>query len=147
MLKPIKKVSAGGVVVHDGKILVVSQQGRSWSLPKGGVEEGEDFLSAAKREIFEETGVSNLKFIKQLPSYTRFRGGLDDKDDTSVLKTIHMYLFTTPEEKLSPRDQANPEARWVDKDKVCDILTFTKDKEFFQKIMFELGNLDGNREH
>ena len=52
MLKPIKKVSAGGVVVHDGKILVVSQQGRSWSLPKGGGEEGEDFLSAAQREIF-----------------------------------------------------------------------------------------------
>ena len=44
--------SAGGVVMNSkGEVLVVSQGGTSWSLPKGHVEVGEDSLKAAKREI------------------------------------------------------------------------------------------------
>ena len=50
--------SAGGVVLNGaGQVLVVNQKGTSWSLPKGHVEEGEDALSAARREIFEEAGI------------------------------------------------------------------------------------------
>ncbi|MBI4120361.1 MAG: NUDIX domain-containing protein [Parcubacteria group bacterium] len=54
--KPLKHTkSAGGVVVNnDGQILVVSQKGTSWSLPKGHIDEREDVLTAAKREIHEE---------------------------------------------------------------------------------------------
>ena len=50
--------SAGGVVVNlKGEILVVSQHGKSWSLPKGHLDPGEDALSAAQREVYEESGI------------------------------------------------------------------------------------------
>ena len=50
-----KTESAGGVVKNkEGKILVVSQRGTSWSLPKGHIEQGEDALQASRREIQEE---------------------------------------------------------------------------------------------
>lgn len=54
-------VSAGGVVANrQGLILVVAQQnGRSWSLPKGHIDEGEDAETAAIREIEEESGISD----------------------------------------------------------------------------------------
>ena len=53
--------SAGGVIENtEGKIVVVSQRGTSWSLPKGHIEDGEDILAAAKREIYEETGITEL---------------------------------------------------------------------------------------
>ena len=35
-------------------------KGRHWSTPGGGVEDGEDFRAAARRELFEETGWSDV---------------------------------------------------------------------------------------
>jgi putative (di)nucleoside polyphosphate hydrolase len=35
----------------------------AWQLPQGGVEEGESYLDAAKRELFEETNVSSIEFL------------------------------------------------------------------------------------
>ena len=132
-------ISAGGVVLNaKGEVLIVNQNGNSWSLPKGHVEAGEEFLDAARREIVEESGVKNLTLAKRLPSYKRFRIALDGGDDKSELKTIHMFLFKTTDEKLAPSDPENPEARWVLKDEVSGLLTHPKDKEFFNSIMFEL---------
>ena len=37
-----------------------------WQMPQGGVDEGEDFLSAAYRELEEETSIKNVKLIKEL---------------------------------------------------------------------------------
>jgi 8-oxo-dGTP pyrophosphatase MutT (NUDIX family) len=43
-----------------GEVLVANQKGKSWPLPKGHIGPGEDALAAARREIFEETGISQL---------------------------------------------------------------------------------------
>ncbi len=127
-----RTVSAGGIVVNPrGKFLVVSQHGTSWSLPKGGVHEGEDILSAARREVFEESGVTRLKLVRELGSYDRFRLSRAGTEDPSELKTIHMFLFTTDEENLCPQDPENPEARWAEKGEVVDLLTHQADKDFF----------------
>ena len=37
-----------------------------WQMPQGGVNEGEDFLSAAYRELDEETSIKNVELIKEL---------------------------------------------------------------------------------
>lgn len=124
--------SAGGVVLNnDGLILVVSQNGTSWSLPKGHLETGEDRLTAARREIYEESGVTDLSLIKALGTYQRYRLGVDGGEDRSELKTIHMFLFRTAQDALAPVDPDNPEARWVEKELVAELLTHQKDKEFF----------------
>ncbi|MFA6145807.1 MAG: NUDIX domain-containing protein [Patescibacteria group bacterium] len=130
---------AGGVVVNnDNKILVVSQGGRTWSLPKGHIDEGEDELDTAKREIYEESGIKDLKLIKNLGNYQRYRLARDSGEDESELKTITIFLFRTSESILKPIDPENPEARWVEKDKVADLLTHKKDKEFFLQVKEEI---------
>lgn len=132
-------VSAGGVVLNrDGEVLVVSQHGISWSLPKGHVDEGETALEAAKREIAEESGVTNLELVRELGSYQRYRMSLDGGDDKSEQKTIDMFLFRTFEIALAPQDEQNPEARWVKPVEVLDLLTHRKDKEFFRSILPKL---------
>lgn len=132
-LSTIKNHSAGGVVVNrEGKILMVNNRGKSWSFPKGHVDEGEDVLTAARREIREESGISHLNMVRELGTYER-----PAIHDPSELKTITLFLFTTPEEKLQPLDPHNPEARWVDKHDVGNLLTHPKDKEFFSRIQFD----------
>ncbi|MCC7500809.1 NUDIX domain-containing protein [Candidatus Nomurabacteria bacterium] len=134
-----KTNSAGGVVLNkQGEVLVVSQGGRSWSLPKGHIDEGEDALTAAKREIYEESGISNLEYVKDLGTYSRYRIGLDGKDDLTELKNMTMFLFRTKEETLAPVDVHNPEARWVNVEEVEGPLTHNKDKDFFINIKKEL---------
>lgn len=128
--------SSGGIVLNQkGEVLVVNQNNNSWSLPKGHIDPGEDALTAAKREIYEESGIKNLTLIKDLGSYERYRIGLDGGDDKSELKTIYIFLFKTNEKNLKPIDPGNPEARWVEKNKVAELLTHKKDKEFFLSVI------------
>ena len=132
-----KTESAGGVVVNArGEVAVVSQHGNSWSLPKGHVDLGEDVLTAAQREITEETGLTRLTLVKAFAPYTRYRGTPAGGDDTSELKTIYLFLFTTDEETLAPQDPHNPEARWVPPAEVAALLTHPKDKAFFRDVDF-----------
>lgn len=131
--------SGGGVIIGpDKKVLVVSQQGTSWSLPKGRLDKGEDTYNAALREIKEETGITNPNFIRELGTYNRTLIGLDNKPDKRFLKTITIFLFTTNETILKPNDPENPEARWVDPDEVAGLLTHPKDKEFFKSVLPEV---------
>ena len=131
----VKTETAGGVVISKkGKVLLVNQRGNSWSLPKGHIEEGEDAKTAAIREIEEEAGITRLIFIKDLGSYSRYKIGLDGRDDTRELKHITMFMFSTDELKLSPQDPNHPEARWVHPDDVEGLLTHPKDKAFFKEI-------------
>jgi 8-oxo-dGTP pyrophosphatase MutT (NUDIX family) len=132
-----KTRSAGGVVTNEeGKVLVVSQRGTSWSLPKGHIDPGENALAAARREIYEESGIRDLELVRELGSYERHKIGVNGGDDRSELKVITMFLFRTRETSLTPVDPDNPEARWVEKSHVGELLTHEKDKEFFRRVDF-----------
>ena len=131
--------TAGGVVINkDGLVLVVSQNGNSWSLPKGHIDEGENKIQAVIREIYEESGINELELIKELGSYERYRIGLDGGEDKSELKKIFMFSFKTSQNILKPIDPSNPEARWVKKEIVAELLTHKKDKEFFLSVVSEV---------
>ena len=60
--------AGGGIVLNDrGEFLVIYRNG-TWDLPKGKLEKGEDFQSAALREVEEETGLHGLQVIEPLVS-------------------------------------------------------------------------------
>ena len=130
-----KTHSAGGVVTNgEGEVLVVSQHGTSWSLPKGHIDAGEDALDAAQREIYEESGIRDLEFVRELGTYERHKIGLHGGDDRSELKVITMFLFRTTQKSLRPIDPENPQAKWVERTEVAGLLTHEKDKEFFRGV-------------
>ncbi len=126
--------SAGGVVRDgNGNVIVVNQRGRSWSLPKGKLEDGEDELTAAYREIYEETGVSEIRLVKKLGTYSRSK--LDCPEE---MKTITLFLFDADHVTLAPIDPHNPEARWIPKAEVSAMLTHPSDQAFFESILGEI---------
>jgi 8-oxo-dGTP pyrophosphatase MutT (NUDIX family) len=89
-----KEISSGGVVVHltkgEAYILLMKDMNGSWTFPKGKIEIGEKQIVAARREIREEVGVKNLRFLTTLPeiSYSYKRNG-------SITKRVYYFLFTS----------------------------------------------------
>jgi len=63
--------SGVGIVVlnNDNKVFVakrIDNPKNFWQMPQGGVDDGEDFLTAAYRELMEETSIINVELIKEL---------------------------------------------------------------------------------
>ena len=132
-------ISAGGVVINqDGMVLVVNQNGTTWSLPKGHVDPGEEPLAAAIREVMEESGIGDLHLLQTLGAYGRYKLGLKNDEDKSEWKLLLFFLFKTGQNELKPQDPHNPEARWVHPDEVEALLTHPKDKAFYKSIRSQI---------
>jgi len=102
-------VSCGGVVVRKEEDLImvalVTEPGfAEYILPKGHVESGENLEQAARREIAEEAGFTELTLVKSLGS----AGRLDFRKRS--WGTMHYFLFTTSQDKTSPSD---PEHEYI----------------------------------
>jgi 8-oxo-dGTP pyrophosphatase MutT (NUDIX family) len=132
--------SAGGVVLNPkGEVLLVYHRVSDlWGFPKGGIELEESPLEAAKREIYEESGVVELTLLKELGTYSRYRVGVGALDDQTEMKTITMFLFETEQIELGSHDPENPKAKWFPRDKVLEFLFIPKDRAFFEGIFSEL---------
>jgi ADP-ribose pyrophosphatase YjhB (NUDIX family) len=85
----MKEECAGGIVLGEsGTIaLVWSKHSQAWLFPKGHVEPNETNEEAARREIEEETGLSDLEYLDELGTIER--PGANGRNS----KSIHMYLF------------------------------------------------------
>ncbi len=120
-------IAAGGVVVNKGKVCISAEKKHSsiWLIPKGRTEGSETIFDTAKREILEETGISDLQLIKKLGIIKR-----ENFMRTAIVE-IHIFLFRTYQEKLRP-DEENI-AGWCTIEKAIEKLYFKEEKEFLLK--------------
>ena len=63
--------SGVGIVVLNNKNQVFvgkrkDNPGDKWQMPQGGVDTGENYIEAMKRELAEETGIKNIKILKKI---------------------------------------------------------------------------------
>ena len=66
-----------GIVLlnHENKVFVgkrIDNPKNSWQMPQGGIDQNENFLQAAKRELKEETGIRSIKVIKKLDKWLEY---------------------------------------------------------------------------
>ena len=92
--------AAGGIVVADDKFVSIVRHDIP-DLPKGHIEKGESPEAAALREVEEETGIGQLKIVKELPS--TWHCYLEHEHWT--LKRTYWYLMRTSE-TIQARPQA-----------------------------------------
>ena len=66
----------GAVVLNkNNKVFVgkrIDNPGKFWQMPQGGVDEGEKYFDAMKRELFEETGIKDFEVIKEIEGMTEY---------------------------------------------------------------------------
>lgn len=129
--------SAGGIVINQhGQVLLINEGGDFWGLPRGRIDPGEDTLAAARREIWEESGLTHLTYIRKLGHYQRHPYN-DGNPDTRELKTITLFLFTTTE-PLADKNEEDNETIWASPEQAADLLTEPHDKQFFASKMSDI---------
>ena len=69
--------SGVGVVIlnHANKIFVGKRKDNpvnKWQMPQGGVDPGEDYKSAMKRELFEETSIKSIEILKEIERFYEY---------------------------------------------------------------------------
>lgn len=98
-------------LVHPGGPFYKNKDMGAWTIPKGGVEEGESFLEVAKREFREETGITPEGEYLELGSVIQ-KGGKEvfawafEKDWSGEFKSNTFEMEWPPK---SGRTQAFPE--------------------------------------
>jgi ADP-ribose pyrophosphatase YjhB (NUDIX family) len=130
-------VSAGGIVKNsEGKFLFIMRKGK-WDLPKGKVEEGEIIEDAAKREIAEECGITQLTISRKLlPTFHTYNAG-----KLRILKETNWYEFSYDKNE-TPKPQSEEyitEVRWFDFSEINTVLnnTYTSIAELVQKEIIQ----------
>ena len=101
------------VVVHKGRVLLIKRKNHPcigmWSTPGGFVNFKEDLLDCAKRELYEETGVTGIP-LKQMLTW-----GRPDLDPRWRIITTPFYADIDDDVPVKAGDDAK-DAAWFDYD-------------------------------
>ncbi len=90
------------LLVHPGGPLWATKDDGSWSIPKGEFEQGEEPISAARREFLEETGIdiggdmAPLEPIKQRSGKTIYAWALEADLDPSKVRSNMFSMIWPP---------------------------------------------------
>ena len=144
----MKQETSSGAVVYKKEnneflfLLVYSVRNKEWGFPKGHIEKGETELETAKREIFEETGIKNLKFIdgfKFIDSYL-IKGVLPETKGETVIKNVIYYLCYTDDACINPDNNEINNCKWFNFNEAIKILKFEKQHTLLKKAFDILRN-------
>lgn len=107
----------------------------------GGVEEGEDLIEAARREVLEETGYSNLKFVKNLggPVVAEYFAAHKDENRVAITTGILFDLEDDTRSNIAEDESQKHEVVWLSRDEI------NEDKMTCAELSFWLSNLDQDR--
>ncbi|HEX8946907.1 MAG TPA: NUDIX domain-containing protein [Candidatus Paceibacterota bacterium] len=98
------------------------------------MDPGESDEEAARREIREETGLTDLEFISDLGTYTRPRIMKDGSLSETEQKEIHMFLFAAePGAALAPSMEMEA-AQWIPYRTAAEHIGNTHDRLWFATV-------------
>ena len=64
------RIGVGIILLNENNFVFVGKRkdnpGNKWQMPQGGVDKGENYITAMRRELVEETSIKNIKIIKEL---------------------------------------------------------------------------------
>jgi len=129
---PVEK-SAGAVVFRreKGKIyyLLLHYEAGHWDFPKGIIEKGEKIENTARREIKEETGIEDIKFIEEFKEWIKYFFKLKGRN---IFKIVTFLLAETKEKEVKISWE-HIGYKWLPYEEALEQLTFKNAKEILKK--------------
>tara|TARA_Y100000741_G_scaffold342702_1_gene305889 strand:+ start:224 stop:700 length:477 start_codon:yes stop_codon:yes gene_type:complete len=123
-----------GIVVLNNKDKVfvakrIDNPKNFWQMPQGGVDKGEDFLTAAYRELEEETSIKKVKLIQEIDGTITYELpdhllGIIWKGKYKGQKQkwfLMRYLGSDSDINIKTEKPEFLEWKWIDLDKITDV--------------------------
>jgi len=127
-----KEKSCGCIIIKDEKVLLVYEKNRNfWGFPKGSMEEGENEIDTALREVKEEVGLD-----VEIDPKKRYSFNYVIRDE--IDKTTVLYIATPKNENIELQEGEIEDMKWCDLDEALDTLTFDNWKEMFKKVIEDI---------
>ena len=145
-----------GIVVFnaDGKVWLGHRFGmtgdHSWQFPQGGVDEGEDLEAAARRELFEETGIRSVDVVARTADWIYYdfppevlAQGKIGKNFLGQKQVWFAMRFTGQDGEIdlnAYHEQEFSRWEWCDIDRVIDrVVSFKRDS--YRKVIAEFRHI------
>ena len=129
---PIEK-SAGAVIFRrqGNKIyyLLLHYEAGHWDFPKGHIEKGETIEETAQREVEEETGIKNIKFVKGFKEWIKY---FYKSKNGNVMKIV-TYLLAETKKREVKISWEHIGFKWLPYEDALEQLTFKNSKEILKK--------------
>ena len=139
-----------GIIVlnNHNKIFVGKRKdnpGDKWQMPQGGVDAGEDFISAMKRELLEETSIKNIQIIKEIEKIYHYElpenlVGIIWKGKYRGQKQkwfITRFLGKESEINLKTKNAEFIDWKWIEPKKLPDVIVNFK-KDMYKSLVKEI---------
>lgn len=127
-----KEKSCGCIIIKDNKVLLVYEKNRNfWGFPKGHMEEGENEVETALREVKEEVGLE-----VEIDKEKRYKLNYIIRDE--IDKTTILYIARPKNEKIVMQESEIEDVKWCSFEEALNTLTFDNWKELFKKVVDDI---------
>ena len=143
------RVGVGIIVLNDNNQVFVGKRkdnpADKWQMPQGGVDKGEDFITAMRRELIEETSIKNIEVLKEIERFYEYE--LPENLIGVIWKGkfrgqrqkwfITKFLGQDSEINLKTMHQEFIDWKWIEPKKLPDVIVDFK-KDLYHNLLKEI---------